>query len=189
MNNVLKRTFIAVDIPPNDTVTGLLRDIRSGLKGEKIKWTLPSQFHITLQFLGDTETSDIKNINYCIEEITKKFNPFTLKVGGPGVFKNMSNPRVFWLDIQTSSTIGELKMQLDKSIEIFGYKPDSRPFKPHLTIGRIKNIKDTENLSHIIERYKNAIFQEIVIDHVVFYESILKKEGPEYVVLERHYMQ
>lgn len=185
----MKRTFIAIDIPVNDTIANILDDIRSVLKYEKIKWVSRAQFHITLQFLGDTDDTHLNSINNYLEEITRNFDGFTLKTGSPGVFRNIRDPRVLWLDIQKNSSLEKLKSRIDQRLEKFGYKPDNRPFHPHLTIGRIKYLNNGENLARILENNGDKIFQEVKIDHLVFYESILKQEGPEYIALKRHYFK
>jgi 2'-5' RNA ligase len=185
----VKRTFIAIDIPPNDTVTNFIENIRSVLKNEKIKWVSFTQFHITIQFLGDTDETHISAINHHLKEITRNFEGFTLKTGNPGVFRNIRDPNVLWLDIHKNPALSELKSRIEQRLEEFGYKSDNRPFHPHLTIGRIKHLNNTQNLARIIENKRDRIFQEIKIDHLVFYESILKQEGPEYVALGKHYLK
>lgn len=185
----MKRTFIAIDIPPNGAVSKLLDNIRLVLKHEKIKWVSHTQFHITLQFLGDTDEAHLDAINHHLEEITRNYENLILKIGNPGVFQNIRDPKVLWLDIHKNPALIELKLRIEQCLEGFGYKPDYRPFHPHLTIGRIKNLNNTQNLARIIENNRDRIFQKIKIDHLVVYESILKQEGPEYIALRRHYLK
>jgi len=55
---------------------------------------------------------------------------------------------------------------------------------PHLTLGRIKFIKDKQMFQKIIDETKGISFQEIIVDKFILYESVLKKEGPVYLALK-----
>ena len=66
-----------------------------------------------------------------------------------------------------------------------GIEIEDRPFKPHLTIGRIKHLKDKVTLKALIDKYKNLEIQNTVMNEVILYESILLQSGPVYEPLAR----
>lgn len=61
-----------------------------------------------------------------------------------------------------------------------GFKLEERSFRPHVTLGRIKYLKDISLLESAIEPFKNVNFQEVFISEVILFESILKPSGPVY---------
>ena len=62
-----------------------------------------------------------------------------------------------------------------------GWEPDRQNFVPHLTIGRIKELKDKTFFQQIISKYHTVEIQEELVLEVILYESILRREGPLYV--------
>jgi 2'-5' RNA ligase len=182
----LKRTFIAVDIPVNDTVNSLLNKLRHELEDERIKWIKPEQFHITLQFLGDTEEPLINSVDHALDRIAGNISGFTLKLTEFGVFKNLRNPRILWIGFVPSKELERLKYAVNDKMFSMGFEKPDKQFSPHLTIGRIKHLRNRHSLAEWIDKYREAELQEIRIEDFVYYESILKPEGPEYVAINRY---
>jgi RNA 2',3'-cyclic 3'-phosphodiesterase len=54
---------------------------------------------------------------------------------------------------------------------------------PHLTIGRIKEIKDKQLFQQTIEKFRQISSSGMMATEFLLYESILKREGPVYLVL------
>ena len=61
-----------------------------------------------------------------------------------------------------------------------GFVIEERQFKPHLTLGRVKSVRDTENLKKVLEKYRDDEFQKVEVKEVILYESILMQTGPIY---------
>lgn len=180
----MKRTFIAIKIPISKQTAEVIQDIKSELRDDKIKWVEIFQMHITLFFLGDTENKMIEEISYHLGELLKTQKPFKLNCKGLGLFKNLSNPRVLWLGIDKSVPLQNLKTRIDGLMKNLGFEIEKRAFKPHLTLGRIKYIKDKDMLMNLLERFNDFVFQEFIIDKVIFYESRLTSDGPIYKVIK-----
>ncbi|MFC2151340.1 RNA 2',3'-cyclic phosphodiesterase [Bacteroidota bacterium] len=176
----MKRTFIAIKLPVTEQTSELVNDIKSNLNDEKIKWVDNWNLHITLFFLGDTEEEIINKIGNTLTDYLKDIKSFTLSVKGLGIFKNIHNPRIIWLGINESDDLKKLKRHLDKTLESFGFYTEDKEFKPHLTIGRIKFLKNKKNLNNLLNKYKEQEFQNFIIKEVIFYESRLTSEGPVY---------
>jgi 2'-5' RNA ligase len=65
-----------------------------------------------------------------------------------------------------------------------GYEPEDRPFRPHLTVARIKVPARAGRVVHALEAHKDVDLGKITIDRIVLYQSTLKPTGPAYTVLE-----
>jgi 2'-5' RNA ligase len=182
----MRRTFIAIDIPASAKIKKCLHILSSGLAGEKIRWMADNNLHLTIKFLGDTEEKTIPGIVTKLTEITKNLTAFPVTIKKVGVFKNLRDPRIIWLGIEADKGLAELKTSVENQISMLGFPPEDRKFSPHLTVGRIKFLRDKNKLHQIIDDYQEQILHQFFVKELVFYESILKKEGPEYIPLGRY---
>lgn len=182
----MKRTFIAIDIPLESGIVEQINKLKSEFTDEKIKWVKPHQYHITLQFLGNVEESDILHIKESLDKITGNFPGFSLELTEFGVFKNLNNPRVLWIGFRPCEQLVKLKNAIEDEMTKFGFEKSDKAFSPHLTIARIKSLKQSERLGELIDRYSGIILQVIKVEEIILYESILKPEGPEYTAIKRH---
>ncbi|HAN19685.1 MAG: 2'-5' RNA ligase [Bacteroidetes bacterium GWC2_33_15] len=176
----MKRTFIAIKISLSKETEKLFNEIKSKLNESKINWVDTHNMHITLFFLGDTKESQIPEICSQIERIARETNPFLFTCKGLGLFKNIHDPRVIWLGIKKSDSLNGLKQNIDFVMQDMGFEIEPPDFKPHITLGRIKFIKNKMLLAELVEKYRDYAFQDIPVNEVIFYESILTSQGPIY---------
>jgi 2'-5' RNA ligase len=176
----MKRIFIAVKVGAGEILLKMISSFKTGLSNENIKWTNTDNIHITLSFLGDTEESQIIAINEILMLRCEGFGQFDLVLKGTGVFKSQGDPRVIWVGIEPSEKFIRLNSLIKSSLAQAGTITEDRPFKPHLTLGRIKHLKNTEVLKTLIEEYQNSEIQKVAVNEVILYESILLPTGPLY---------
>jgi RNA 2',3'-cyclic 3'-phosphodiesterase len=176
----MKRIFIAVKVDPDGMFLELISKLKSLLAAEKIKWVDPINIHITLAFLGDTEENKIKTIDRMLKEISTGFPKFDFMLEGTGIFKNYWDPRVIWVGIKSPEKLYALENKITEGLKSTGFIIEERKFKPHLTLGRVKSVVDTENLKNVLERYGDIQIQIVHVSEVILYESILMQTGPLY---------
>jgi 2'-5' RNA ligase len=181
----MKRTFFAVHIHPNEKITSLLPDIQNYLAGEKIKWVLADHLHLTLKFLGETQADYIQSIINTVSGHLTEIPAITLDLFSVGVFKSMHNPHVIWIGMSPCSSLQDARRYLNTEMRSFGFPADDTEFLPHLTLGRVKEIKQKEKLGILLEKYRNVSFGKVNVTEILFYESVLKPEGPDYIPLAR----
>ncbi len=179
----MKRTFVAIKINISKQTAELFNNIKFQLRDEKIKWVDPGNMHLTLFFLGDTEEKLIPEISEKLKLKLKGIKFFKLKCKKLGLFKSISNPRVLWFGLEEEQALQELKLRVDKVINTFGYESENKKFVPHLTLGRIKFLKNKKHLEVIVEKYKDQTIQEFEVNEIIFYESKLTPQGSIYSVL------
>jgi len=179
----MKRTFIAVKIVPEEKMLRILKHLRESLSDGKIKWIEPDILHITLFFLGDTDEKLIPVISEKLKQISLEFTSFELEFEGIGIFKNIRDPRVIWAGTRENNVIRKLKSRIDEELIRLGFEGEKREFRPHLTIGRIKWIRNRSILEEMVKFYKNCEIQRAEIKEIIYYESILRPDGPEYLSL------
>jgi 2'-5' RNA ligase len=176
----MKRIFIALKVEAGDTLLKMISSFKSRLSDEIIRWTNPENIHITLSFLGDTEEKRIKDINSMLKHKCEGAGSVELFIKGSGVFRNVNDPRIIWIGIEPSEKLLNLNSNIMKGLTELGIKIENRPFKPHLTIGRIKRLKDKVTLEALTDKYQQLEIQHTVINEVILYESILLQSGPVY---------
>jgi RNA 2',3'-cyclic 3'-phosphodiesterase len=181
----MKRVFFAIDIKPEPRLMEAYDLIRHRLRLEKINWVTNGQMHITLVFMGDTEEDLIPGIISAAEKISHLYPLFSITLSSLGVFKNLRDPRVIWIGCDAGKDFQQLRADLENALTGFGYEPENRAFSPHLTLGRIRGLRDQNQLSQVIALYKDAVFQQQLIQQVVLYESRLTPAGPEYIPLKK----
>ena len=167
-------------VEAGETLLKMISSLKSLLSNESIKWISLDNIHITLAFLGDTEEKMIKVIGSMLKEKCEGSEKFELTIKGSGVFKNLSNPRIIWIGIEPSEKLFHLNANIINGLKKLDVKIEDRPFKPHLTIGRIKHLDDKEMLKVLIEKYQNLEIQKMQVNEVILYESILLQSGPVY---------
>jgi 2'-5' RNA ligase len=172
------RTFIAIPLPKN--ISLFLGKIQGAIRKNRVKasWTKTSSMHLTLRFIGDTVTEDVKKIIRAMEATAVACAPFTLFAGGVGVFPGIKKARVIW-----SGAKGEiyhlrtLQMTLEKNLAQTGIKADNRRFSPHFTLGRFKNRVDTRILANIIQNFGQHASDPCRIKSMVLFKSDLMPGG------------
>ncbi len=178
-----KRLFIAIKVKFDPDTYKAFHYIQDQLYREKIKWVDVDNVHLTIKFLGDTDEDLIPEIKNALEDLTQGFNSTRLKMRSIGVFPNLQRPRVLWIGLEDNETVSQLAKSIDEAMTTLGYEPEQREFKPHITLGRIKFLRDRRTLQQLIDKYDGHYFQDIPVEEIILYESQLRREGPVYTAL------
>ncbi len=179
------RLFIAVELPEH--VREEIARVQDRLKitKDKIKWVDPSSIHITLKFLGEVGEEKIEKIFQVIEQITAKIGPFTLKIEGTGAFPNFASPRVIWMGAKDASSLIYLAAELENALEKKGFSREKRKWVPHLTVGRVKTLKEKDKLKEVVLREEGSRVGEMEVKYVTLMQSQLTPKGPIYTPIKR----
>jgi RNA 2',3'-cyclic 3'-phosphodiesterase len=176
----MKRIFIAIKVKPEAKLAGIMTSLRSGLARERITWVDPANIHLTLAFLGNTEEARIRVVEAMLAKECNGFGEFCLTLKGSGVFRSIRDPRVIWVGIENPELVTRLNDKIINGLADNGFKPDNKPFRPHITLGRIKQIMNPEVLSKELAKHAGDHVQEVEVKEVILYESILQSTGPVY---------
>jgi 2'-5' RNA ligase len=180
----MKRTFIAVKVDAGERLAKVFDILKGDLKNESVRWVDIHKMHITLAFLGDTSEETIREVSEILRELCSTFNLFDFTLARLGVFRNINDPKVIWAGIENSEKLTDLFQVIKSGLEKAGINTEEREFKPHLTLGRIKWIKNKSSLEEIIKRYNDNKFQDVKVKEVIFYESVLQQTGPLYLPIK-----
>jgi 2'-5' RNA ligase len=130
-----QRLFIAIPVP--EPIANVLADWVLVHK-EKLpfrRWTHPSDYHITLQYLGDTTAAQHEMLLSSLREVKGK--PFTLTLNGAGTFGKPESPRVLWAAVAGDvEPLAALQADVIKVTRNANFEPEERTYKPHLTLAK-----------------------------------------------------
>ncbi len=178
------RTFIAFELPEH--VLSAIGKIQEDLKSYKfkIKWIRPESIHLTLKFLGNIDPATVEQIERVLGGTVKSYAPFSIQARGLGVFPGLKRPRVLWIGItgQIDRLIG-LQQNLDKDLRAIGFPGDKRPFKGHLTLGRVKGGIDANRIHSVLTKYNEFEAEPFTVGPLILYKSDLHPTGAVYTKL------
>jgi RNA 2',3'-cyclic 3'-phosphodiesterase len=180
----MKRLFAAIKIQPDKTFLDQLLQLKLQLKNEKIRWVEDCNIHVTLKFFGETEEGRIPEIENVLKRVADENISFGFRLHALGVFGSRYDPRVIWVGIDPYDPLVKLMKDLHAALKPIGYEPDRQNLVPHLTLGRIKELKDKQHFQLTIEKFKGISTPEMIATDFLLYESILKREGPVYLVVK-----
>jgi RNA 2',3'-cyclic 3'-phosphodiesterase len=182
----LLRTFVAVKIEPAPLLIQTMEDLKNKLSGEAVKWVDANKLHLTLKYLGDTLPSQVDEISEELNQVSRMFSSFSFQLEGIGFFKNMGMPRILFANIKEGEVLQLLAAEIGNRLAKLGFEPETRPFKPHLTLARIKFLKNKKAFCQAVENYRETFFQPVPFYELIFYRSVLTPDGPEYIHLGFH---
>ncbi|MHA1992561.1 MAG: RNA 2',3'-cyclic phosphodiesterase [Candidatus Hodarchaeales archaeon] len=177
------RLFVAVDIE-NEVCRETLAKLQSYLPSNFVKKPSKNRLHLTLKFLGDININLIPNIITSLERI--EFNSFDLLFSETGAFPSKNKPRVLWIEISKGSKdLIELSNQINNLLFELNIEKESREFRAHLTLGRVK--KSIPQPLHTLKEFFTYQYAEQEIANfispvtIIFLKkSTLTPKGPIY---------
>jgi len=106
----------------------------------------PSNWHVTLRFIGEMDQPAIDLLIHSLDE-TDLGSRFRVRWGGLGAFPRPSKATVAWLGVaEGASQLSALAGRVESAVNATGVAPEDRPFRPHLTLSRIRPHADVRDL-------------------------------------------
>jgi len=175
------RLFIGIFLPKE--ILDYLHEVQDNLKKNlngKINWIAKSKLHFTLKFLGEIKEDKLDEIKERLNKI--KFKSFKVKLDKIGVFPNEDYVRVIWVGLNPKEKIIELQQKVDS--ELLKLSSKDQEFNVHITLARVKLIKDKEEFKKNIKF--NIEEKEFEINEFCLVKSVLSKDGPKYEILKKY---
>ena len=134
------RVFIALDISPaaRQLLTFIMAELQRAIPSG-VKWVDPQGVHLTLKFLGNINSGLADGIIQAMTQAGKSATLFRLALDGLGVFPNLDRPRVLWAGTGGDLTsLSALHGSVDELVSALGFPWERQPFRPHVTLGRVR---------------------------------------------------
>ena len=185
------RLFAAVDLDETAraVVAGRTSTLATRFAGTEapspVRWVPPEQLHFTLRFLGDVSARQTESVRRAFSAPWDT-GVFVATLAGVDLFPASGAPRVIWLGVdEGSEQMGALKTELDRRLVPAGFELETRPFRPHLTLGRVKRQAGVSGPAlRAILSEGGSETARWEVDRVTLYESRVSFRGATYHVVE-----
>jgi 2'-5' RNA ligase len=148
----------------------------------RLKWSPPENLHITTRFIGEWPAERLPELRAALGEIPSH-PAIPIHIRNLGFFPNPRSPRVFWAGVEAGPDLAALASETDRALEALGLKPEGRPFRPHLTLARIKHPAPLQKLRESIAALPSLDFGGFRADRFFLYHSRLNPAGSVYTKL------
>jgi 2'-5' RNA ligase len=184
----LLRVFIAVEIPLpiRQAIHDQTESLRGALERGLVRWVPLENMHLTLKFIGDVSPANVEMLKQMLTAETINCTPFSMQIGGLGSFPTPRRARVIWIGIEAPAALASLQRGLESAAARLGYEEETRPFSPHLTIGRVHqqvSASDHQKIRAALERTQVGALGTATVTAVHLFKSDLKSTGAEYTCL------
>jgi 2'-5' RNA ligase len=180
------RSFIAIELP--DTTREAITVVQERLRHSRagVRWVKPGSIHLTLKFLGNILPAQVDEIAATAAKVVVDEPPVTLCAAGLGSFPSPRKPRVIWVGLQGEvDRLAKIQAALEKALEPLGFARENRGFRPHLTIGRVKDRRRLQSLIEAMSTLELPEFNSFDANEIILYKSDLRPTGAIYTKLHR----
>lgn len=179
------RVFVAVDIEDSQLLSaiGTLKDVVQAT-GVPQKPVEDENLHLTLAFIGEVGEVVVERLGDALKRV--EHEAFKIHLRGLGAFPTINKPRVVWVGIsEGKEELVSLHNEIAKALLSAGIGFRGSSFEPHLTITRIKGMRNLSNLVKVLLNYEDYDVGWCVISDFRLKQSILTPRGPIYKTLLR----
>ena len=179
------RVFLVFDLPEGilGEIGRIQNRLRRLIQGD-LRWVRPGGIHLTLKFFGDISENAVVNISTVAGQVAAAVQPFELAIEGMGVFPDPHRPRVVWLGMSgDAARLVTFQQGLERALGEIGFPSEERPFRPHLTLGRIKSPKGLTGLAEALEKGRAVAAGRFTASGLGLFQSDLTPRGAVYTRL------
>ncbi|MFN0094438.1 MAG: RNA 2',3'-cyclic phosphodiesterase [Dehalococcoidia bacterium] len=145
------RLFVACEVPEDirNSIGGVIDTLRDR-SGSAVRWIRPDGIHVTLKFLGEVPVKKLPAIKLAIQEAVVGHSPFELELDNIGTFGGREGLRIMWMGVAGDVLrLEALVRAVNAALAVVGFEPERRPFRPHLTLGRVRDEIPTRQRAEI----------------------------------------
>jgi 2'-5' RNA ligase len=182
----LFRTFISIELSDGarQRAAELQEELRAA--GARLRWVRPHNLHFTLRFLGEIPAAQVARAVVATREAVRLSVPFSIVVAGLGAFPSLDRPQVIWVGTpEGSEALEGLAQSVNQALARERFPSDPRRFRPHLTLGRVRDDRQWGDLVRGLHRFRDAVIGRERVEVVTVMESRLTPEGPVYTPREQ----
>ena len=178
------RLFLAINFPAAvqreiATATAPLRDC-----APELGWTAEDRLHLTLKFLGEQAESRVDALAAALANTVKQHRELVMSLGGIGAFPNFRRARVVWMGVSQEPRLELLHHDIEVAYDALGCELEGRPFRPHLTLARVREPLPVERMRALWRAAKRVDYDaEFIVRSIDLMQSDLSSSGPRYTTL------
>lgn len=170
------RTFIALELsaPLRGRILELIEQMRG--MGVRASWARDSTLHMTIKFLGDVEEAAMSDVVSAVQAAAARVPCFAFTSCSIGAFPSARRPRVLWIGVEADGELLELASGVEAELARAGFPKERRPFRPHVTFGRIRDTTQEGAASRALSEL-TAPVERVVVREVRVMRSTLGRGG------------
>ncbi len=165
-----RRLFAGVAVRATESLRALRGGWRKGLENERIRWTPPENWHVTIEFFGAVEAARIPELESALAAAAVRTEAFAMTLAGWGVFGGMRHPRVLWMGVEGEGLMA-LQAAVAASLREAGWLPERRPFAPHVTLARIGRLRNATGFRRTMARSRFGGAETQDVRKLILFES------------------
>lgn len=176
------RLFIGIPLPGShqNRLQELARQL-DALVRSRVRWTNTGNGHLTLKFLGSVDEGKVGDLAAALAEV--EFSPYDVRLGPCTCYPKARQPKVVVMPVHKGARLCQnLATLIQKNIGTLGFPPGTKPFNPHLTIGRIKK-PAPDDWDDCFRATETLTWPGFHVDRFVLWSSDLTSDGPIYTPL------
>lgn len=151
--------------------------------GADVRWTPATNIHLSLAFLGAIPSGRIPDLGVLLDKLALGRDALELRSSGIGFFGRPDRPRVIWAGVEATPELMSLQDDLRKRLETMGLPTEERGYRPHLTLGRVRSVRNFERLGKALAREEKTDFGTARVGRMCLMRSTLEPAGAVYSVL------
>ena len=178
------RLFLAINL--SSDVRRELHDTTLSLRdcAPEVGWVAEARLHLTVKFLGEQPSERVDEITAALSATAARHRHLSMTVGGIGAFPNFRRPRVVWVGVAHDARLELLHHDLEVAFERIGFEVEGRPFRPHITLGRIRTPLPDDRRRELSRAARRIDFQmELDVRTIELMASNLTAAGAAYTTL------
>jgi len=179
------RLFVSVDL---DGLASGVADAQAHLPdADSLRFVDPENAHVTLKFLGDVDSGRLDAVEAALTAAVTDagVGPFTVTVGGFGVFPALDHISVIWAGVREGGPqLTRLHEAVERELTALGFDPADHEFTPHVTLARMDDARGKAAVQRVV-RETDPTVGRLDVTAVRLTESTLTDEGPVYRTVSR----
>ncbi len=175
------RLFIGISLADavRAEVAAMVAKLRRGAEG--LRWTAPASWHITLQFLGNSEREQYERLLARLGEVRSP--PVPVRLTGLETFDRAG---IVYVGVEVAPELAELQRRVTEVTARCGFVPEERAFHPHITLARSKGHgRGARTPLPWLRKEGSPAFTLFTARDFVLFESFLERDGARYEVRGR----
>lgn len=157
-------------------MTGSLTRLLDHLRpAAHLRWSAPYNLHITTKFIGEWPEARLQELAAALEPLGRR-RAVAISISGIGWIPNPHSPRVLFAGVKAGPELAELARATEEATAALGIERENRPYKPHLTLARIKD--STVSLVDLRQRIASLESSEFGAFEAASFNLYLSKMGP-----------
>lgn len=184
----ISRLFIVALVPADikETIMSMISELR-GVSGDDVRWISEQNLHITLKFFGEVKSEKLPAMRLALREATARHSPFSLELSNIGTFGGREGLRVMWVSVAGEILrLEALTADMNVAYSVLNFERDQRPFKPHLTFGRVRDNVSTRRRAELEVAVGKVEMSDLLwrINAISLIRSARTPKGPTYEIIE-----